>query len=108
ADVGHTDHEALGQLAVEREVPLLRARPFVAVERPVQDALAVVVVGPDERGRGEAARREPILQEERRLQPAETAAERSVLAEAVLADPASPSRIERAVVEDPPAGAHER
>src|SRR6185295_18234665 len=94
---------------VQRQVPLLRTGPLVAVERAVHaDARAVVVVGADERRRRELARGKAVLEQEGRLEAAERAAERRVLDEAVLRDPGTPPRVEGPVVEDAPAGTDKR
>jgi hypothetical protein len=70
ADVGEPHREALGDLAVHGEVPLVGAGPLVAVERAVPDALTVAEVGLDEGRRGEVLG-EAILQIEGRLQSAQ-------------------------------------
>ena len=106
AHVGQAHGEALGDLPVHGQVPLLRARPLVGVQGTVVRSLAVAVVGLDE-GRRREVLGEAVLQEEGRLEPAQGAVEGDVAGEAVLADPAAPAGVEGAVVEDAPARADE-
>ena len=106
AHVGEAEGEALGDLAVDRQVPLLRARPLVAVEGAVHQARAVAEVRADERRRG-VVLGEAVLDVERGLGAVEAAAEAHVAVEAVLAHAGAPAGDEGPVVEDAPPGADE-
>ena len=96
----------LPKLAVHGDVPLVRVRTLVGVDRSVQDALAVLEVGLDERGPFEVLG-QPLLEEERRLDAAEAGVERGRGREPVLRNATAPAGIERLRVEDPPAAAED-
>src|SRR5205085_8918623 len=101
AHVGDAERQVGAQLTVDGDVPLVRVGSLVGVERAIQNALAVPVVGADVRRLLEALG-QPLIEVERRLDTTERARETRGVREAVLRDAAAPAWIVRLRVEDAP------
>src|SRR5262249_39144628 len=96
-----TDVEVVAKFMIDSEVPLLRVRNSVRIERPVERPTLTVVKSAIDEGWFLSDGRKALTQDECRSKPLIRATKRGREVKSILRNAATPPRVESLVVKDP-------